>query len=117
MQNTQIGSKIKNAKKVRKSIKEPRESCCVQKNRSKKQLIFEKLEHFENCQKWSQCKGYSTCKILSLDQKLKLAKTYEKRFFKHVKVVLCQKQIEETANIRKMRAFLKLPKMAAMQRL
>ena len=92
-------------KKVRKSIKEPRESCCVQKNRSKKKLTFEKLEHFENCQKWPQCKGYSTCKILSLDQKIELPKTCEKPFYKHIKVVLCQKQIEKTANIKKMIAF------------
>ena len=80
---------------MRKSIKETRASCFVHKNRSKKRLIFQKLEHFKNCQKWPQCKGYSTCKILSLDQKIKLPKTCEKRFFKHIKVVLCQKEIEQ----------------------
>ena len=36
------------------------------KNGSKKQLIFETLEHFENDQKWPQCKGYSPCKMGSL---------------------------------------------------
>ena len=87
------------------------------KNGSKKQLIFEKWEHFENCQKWSQCKGYSPCKILSLGQKIKLPKTCEKRFYKHITVVLCKKRLEKTANIRKMRAFWKLPKMVTMQRL
>ena len=35
MQNTYFGSKIKNTKKVRKSIKQPRESCCVQKTARK----------------------------------------------------------------------------------
>ena len=77
MQITQLGSKIKNAEKVRKTILCQRQSSCVQKNRSKKQVIFEKWEHFENCQKWLQCKGYSPCKILSLDQKIKLPKTFE----------------------------------------
>ena len=44
------------------------------KRGSKKQLIFEKWEHFENGQKWPQCKGYSPCKILTLGQKIKLPK-------------------------------------------
>ena len=56
------------------------------KNGSKKQLIFEKWEHFENGQKWPQCKGYSPCKILTLGQKIKLPKTCEKRFYKHIKL-------------------------------
>ena len=49
--------------------------------------------------------GYSPCKILSLGQKIKLPKTCEKRFYKHVKVVLCKKRLEKTTNIGKMRAF------------
>ena len=44
------------------------------KNGSKKQLIFEKWDHFENWQKWPQCKGYSLCKMVSLGQKLKCEK-------------------------------------------
>ena len=87
------------------------------KNGFKKQLIFEKEEHFENGQKWPQCKGYSPCKILSLGQKIKQPKTCEKRFWKHHKVVLCKKRLQKTANIRKMRAFWKWAKMATMQRL
>ena len=38
-------------------------------------------------------------------KKIKLPETYEKRFHKHIKVVLCKKRLEKTANIRKMRAF------------
>ena len=53
---------------------------------------------------------HSPCKILSLDQKIKLPKACKKRFYKHIKVVLCKKRLEKTANIRKMRAFLKLKK-------
>ena len=78
-------------------------SCHLKKN-SKKQLIFEKWEHFEYGQKWPQCKGYSPCKILTLGQKIKLLKTCEKPFYKHIKLVLCKKRLEKTANIRKMRA-------------
>ena len=98
MQNTQIGSKINNAKKVRKRIKEPSESCFVQKKTAqKKKLIFEKLEHFENCQKWLQCKGYSPCKILSLAQKLKMQKMCEKLFYDHVRVVVCKKTFQKNS--------------------
>ena len=42
------------------------------KNRSKKQQIYEKWDHFEN---GLSCKGYSLCKILTLGQKLKFQKT------------------------------------------
>ena len=59
--------------------------------------------------KWPQCKGYSPCKILKLGQKIKLPKTCDKCFYKHIKVVLCKRQLEKAANIRKTRAFLKWP--------
>ena len=38
-------------------------------------------------------------------KKIKLPETCEKRFYKHIKVVLWKKWLEETANIPKMRAF------------
>ena len=81
----------------------------MQKRAPKKQLIFEKWEHFENGQKWPQCKGCSPCKILSLAQKIILPKTCEKCLYKHITVVLCKKQLQKTTNIRKMRAFCKWP--------
>ena len=87
------------------------------KNGWKKQLIVEKRDSFENCKKWPQCKGYSPCKTLSLGQKIKLPETCQKHLYKHIKVVLCKKRLEKTANIRKMRPSWKLPKMATMQRL
>ena len=52
-----LGQKLKNAKKVRKTILLPHWSCGVQKNGSEKPLIFEKSEHFENGQNWSRRKG------------------------------------------------------------
>ena len=57
------------------------------------------------------------CKLLSLNQKIKLPKTCEERFYKHIKVGLCKKRIEKTANIRKIGAFTKLQEKATMQRL
>ena len=54
------------------------------------------------------------CKIVSLGQKLKLKKTCEKLFFNHIRVVLCEKPLEKTPNIRQMRRF---SKSAIMQRL
>ena len=48
---------------------------------------------------------YSPCKILTLGQKIKLLKTCEKRFYKHIGVVLPKKQLQKKINIGKMRAF------------
>ena len=58
------------------------------KNCMKKHQIFEKWDHFENR---PSCKGYRLCKMVSLAQKLKWPKTCEKRFCRHVRVVLCKK--------------------------
>ena len=103
MQNGQFGSKIKNARKVRKKLVRPLNSSCVQKNCSKKHLIFEKWEHFENCQNWPPCMNYSPCKMVSLVQKLKMRKTCEKSFYDHIRVVVCKKPLQKSPNIRKMR--------------
>ena len=84
----------------------------MQKNGSKKQLIFEKWEHFENCQKWPLSKGYSLCKIFTLGQKLKMQKNMLKTFRQHFAVVLCKKRLQKTANIRKVRHFEKCQKWA-----
>ena len=79
LQNGQFGSKIKSAEKH--AIKDSTSilDLFYAKNGSKKQLIFEKWDHFENLQKWPQCKGYSLCKVVSLGQKLKLRKACEKQ--------------------------------------
>ena len=74
------------------------------KNRWKKHQIFEKWDHFENR---LPCKGYRLCKMVSLGQKLTRPKTCEKRFYKHVRVVLCKKRLEKTPYIREMRPFWK----------
>ena len=49
----------------------------IWKNRSKKHLILEELEHFENGQNWPICMG-SPCKMVSLGPKLKMPERYEK---------------------------------------
>ena len=94
------------------------ESYSMQKTAEKKpQLIFEKLDHAENCKKWPQCKGYSPCKTLRLGQKMKLPEICQKHLYQDIKVVLCKKRLEKTANIQKMRPFGKFLKMTTMQRL
>ena len=115
MQNGQFVSKIKNAKKVRKTIVRPHLKLLCAKNRSKKHLIFEKWEHFENGQNWPRCMGYSPCKMISLGQKLKMPKRCEKRLYYHIQSsVVCKKPLQKTPNIRKTRAFWKWPKLAPM---
>ena len=87
------------------------------KSPSKKHIVLEKWEHFENGENRPQYKRYSPCKILTLAQKLKMQKRCEKRFYDHVRNIVCKKGIEKTANIGKMRAFWKWPKMGTIQRL
>ena len=83
----------------------------------KKQLIFEKWEDFENWQKWPLCKGYSLCKIISSTQKIIMLTTCKKELYNHIKVLLCKRPFEKTANIREMWGFWKLAKTATTQRL
>ena len=111
-----LGQKKKLPKTCKKRFYKHIKILLWKRKRSKKQLILQILEHFDNGQRRPQCKGYSPCKILSLGQKIKLPKTCQKRFYKHIRVVLCKKWLEETAIIRKRRRFLKWPKMATMQR-
>ena len=55
--------------------------------------------------------------MVSLGQKLKMAKTCDKRLYKHIRLVLCKKRLQKAANIWEIRPFWKLAKMATMQRL
>ena len=60
------------------------------KNRVKKQLIFEKWQHFINGQSWPRCMGYSPCQMVSLGQKLKMPKRRETDSTTTLKL-LCEK--------------------------
>ena len=94
-----FGQKLKMQKKDAKNVSTTRCSCFMQKNGSKEQLIFEKLEHFENCKKWPPSKGHRLCQIVTLGQKLKMHKNMLKTFLQQVAVVLCKKRLEKAANI------------------
>ena len=76
-----------------------------------KHLRFEKWDHFENDQNWPPRKRYSLCKMVSLSQKLKMPKRCEKRFYHHIRVVVCKKPHHKKPSISKMRAFWKWPKL------
>ena len=80
------------------------------KNRSQKQLNFEKWEHFENRQKWPPTKGYSLCKIPTLGQKLKMQKNMLKTFLQHIAVVVCKERLQKTPKILKNESILKIAK-------
>ena len=75
---------------------------CGKKKPLEKTQIFKKWDHFENR---PSCEGYRLCKTVSLAQKFKCPETCEKRFYKHVRVVLCKKPLEKTPNIREMTPF------------
>ena len=111
-----LGQKLKMHKNMLKTFLQ-HIAVVLCKKRLQKQLIFEKWEHFKNCQKWPPSKGYRLGKIVTLGQKLKMHKNMLKTFLQHISVVVCKKRLQKTANIRKMRAFWKLPKMATKQRL
>ena len=88
------------------------------KTRLKKQLYSKNKSTLKIFKNGHQAKAiYSICKIPTLGQKLKMQKNMLKTFLQHIAVVLCKKQPEKAANIRKMRAFSILPKMATKQRL
>ena len=74
-------------KRVKKDSTSTLELFCA-KSRWKKHHIFEKWDNFENRPSW---KGYRVCKMVSWAQKFKWPKTCEKRFYKHVRVVLWEK--------------------------
>ena len=89
--NGQFGSKIKIAESMRKTAVDAHYSCIMQKTAPKKQLTFEKWDHFEIWQKWPQCKGYSLCKVVILGQKLKFREKCEKELWRHITVVSWKK--------------------------
>ena len=64
--------------------------------------MFDKWDDFENRQ---SCKAYGLGKMVSVGQKLNFRKKCEKRFFNHIRVVLCKKPLEKTPNIRHIRRF------------
>ena len=75
----------------------------------KKHQILEKWDHFENR---PSCKGYTLCKMVSLGKKLKWPKTCEKRFYRHVRVVLCKKPLQETTKYWRSETILKIGHLA-----
>ena len=56
--------------------------------------------------------GYSKAKWPILGRNLKVPKSQQKGLQKHIKVVLCRKRLEKTPNVRKMKGFRKVAKMA-----
>ena len=88
-----LGQKLKFPKTCKNDSTKTLELFCA-KNRSKKHEIFEKRDLFEirpSCKGYSPCKGYNVCKMVSLGQKLKFLKTYEKRFYKMIGAFLSKK--------------------------
>ena len=86
-----------------KSILQIIYSCSVQKTAPKNT----KYSRNESILKigYHACKSYSPCKILTLAHKLKFKKTCQNPFYKSFTVVLCEKPLQKTLNIREMRAF------------
>ena len=103
MQNPHFGSKIKFPNNMSKSILQIICTCSLQKTASKNT----KYSRNESILKIGHhaCKGYSPCKILTWAQKLKFQKTCQHPFYKSFTVVLCKKPLQNTLNIREMRAF------------
>ena len=66
-------------------------SCSMQKTALENSLYWKNESILKIAKNWPQCKGFSPCEILSLGQKIKLPKTYEKHFHKHIKVFVCKK--------------------------
>ena len=95
-------------KRVKKDSTSTLELFCA-KNRWKKSHIFEKCDHFENR---PSCKGYRLCKMVSLAQKFKWPRTCEKRFYKHVRVVLWEKNRRKNTKYSRNEIILKIGHLA-----
>ena len=80
------------------------------KKRLQKARHIREMRRFWKLEKRPLCKGYPLCKMVILGQKIKFAKTCKKRFYEHITDVLCEKRLQKTLHIRKMRRFLKLEK-------
>ena len=106
-----LGEKLKMQKK--KHTKNVSITHCASQNgsQSKNETIL------KIAKKWPPSKGYSLCKILTLGQKWKIQKIMLKTFLQHTALVLWKKLLPKRANIRKMKAFWKLAKIATKQRL
>ena len=93
LQNHHFRTKNKIAKNISKTNLKTQYNYSMQNKHSKKHLILKKVDPFQYCQKCSQCKAYSLCKIITLGQEIKLPKTYQKRIFRHNRVILCKKTL------------------------
>ena len=106
MQNSHIGSKIKNSKKHVKIHSTNHLQLFCAKNRSKNtkysrnESILKIVHH--------ACKSYSPCKILTLAQKLKFQKTCQNPFYKSFTVVLCKKKAPKNIKYSRNESILKI---------
>ena len=83
------------------------------KKTARKNSLYSKNEsNLKIAKNGHQAKAIAFAKSSLFGQTLKMQKNMLKTFLQHTEVVLCKKRFEKTANIRKMRAFLKLPKIA-----
>ena len=93
------------------------QSCSVQKMAPKITNI-ERMTAFRKWLEWATIKRlYSLCEMVSLGRKFKSTGTCEKRLYNSTTVVLRKKWLQKIANIGKITAFRKWPKLVTMQRL
>ena len=102
-QNGHFGSKIKNAKEHAKSNSTRHCSCSMQKT-AQKTANIRKMRPFWKLAKKAIAFAKWSLWVKSWKSKKKILKT----FLQDIPVVLCKKQLEKTAIIRKMRPFWKL---------
>ena len=106
-----LGQKLKMEENILKPFLQHISVVLWRKWLKKKQLILKKWDHFENCEKLPPNEGRNLHfkSIIKNANKKDMLKT----FLQHIAVVLCRnKQLEKTANIRKIPPFRKLPEMA-----
>ena len=99
-----LGQKLKMQKNVLKTFLQDI-AVVLCKKRLQRIANIRKMRPFENWQKRPPSKGYSFCKMVTLGQKLKMQKNMLKTFLQDIALVLCKKQLQRIANIRKMRPF------------
>ena len=110
VKNALFGSKIKNAKIMRKTILQEHYSCSVQKT-ARKNTKYSRNETILKMgylpKAIAHAKAIAFAKWSVWVKNLKMPTPCKKPFYTNIRVVLCKKPLEKTPNIRQMRRFLK----------
>ena len=105
MKNGQFKSKIKIAKKMRKTTLQAHWKCSMQKTVRENSQCWKNETILKIGKNGRHAKAIAFAKWSVLGEKFQVPKTCEKILYEHIRVVPCKKQLEKLVNIIEMRRF------------